>query len=147
VQSLSDVEKEVDSLTDLMGEPIDKNIKHIVIALRYAGFHTTASCEGHMDRGFPYPWVDIRYDDGKIRKIEKKRLKKLLQRFYRTRTSLHPLLLQNFADFRLQNVKWPRTARGRRKHVDIPSRHLLIDYRREMDNFADYLISTAKDKD
>ncbi len=108
---LSQIKKDVDSLTDKTGEPIDANIKHAVIALRYAGFNTTASCEGHQDHGFPYPWVEMQYDDTNLRKKEKKRLNSLLKDYYATRESVHPLILQAFADFRLQSVRWPRRAK------------------------------------
>lgn len=146
MQTLSDIEKEVDNLTDEVDEPVDANIKHAVIAMRYAGFRTTASCEGHLDHGFPYPWIDTQYVDGKIRRSEKKRLKRLLKQFYKYRKSSHQLLLQNFADYRLQSVKWPRSAKKRRAHTDVLDEDLLREYQKEMDDFADFLIDSIKRK-
>lgn len=139
---LAQIEKEVDNLTDTTGEPLDHNIKYAVIAFRYAGFNTTASCEGHLDHGFPYPWIEMRYDNFKLRRIDKKRLKTLIKDFYKARESAHPLILQDFADFRLQSVKWPRLAK-RIDDVDMADPILLIEYQKEMNDFADFLIHTA----
>ncbi len=50
----------VERITDRLGEEIDEGIKETVIALRALGFPTTQSCEGHTNRGLPYPWVDIK---------------------------------------------------------------------------------------
>lgn len=50
---------EVDHWTDALGYPIDKEIKEIVIALNLMGVKTIASCEGHLDWGYAYPWVDV----------------------------------------------------------------------------------------
>src|ERR1035437_6045436 len=50
---------EVDHLVDSLGKEIDPNIKDTVTALRALGFHTNASCEGHLDRGLKAPWVDV----------------------------------------------------------------------------------------
>lgn len=37
------------------------------------GFKTTGSCEGHIDRGLPYPWIDISHEieDVEFRKKSK----------------------------------------------------------------------------
>ncbi len=51
---------EVERITDRLGKVIDEGIKETVIALRAIGFPTSQSCEGHTDRGLPYPWVDIK---------------------------------------------------------------------------------------
>ena len=53
---------EVESIADALGLPIDEKIKPLVAALRMFGVRTTQSCEGHPDRGFPYPWVEIEAD-------------------------------------------------------------------------------------
>ncbi len=49
----------VDRAVDGLGTPIDDGIKEALIALKVNGFGTLASCEGHIDRGLPYPWVAI----------------------------------------------------------------------------------------
>lgn len=63
--SRSDIPQVVDGIRDRLGYPIDKKIKPLVIGLLSAGVGTFASCEGHAERGFCYPWVDmlVRYHD------------------------------------------------------------------------------------
>ncbi len=141
MKTLKDIKKEVDLLTDGLNKPVDKGIKPIVIALRYLGFNTTGSCEGHMNWGYPYPWVDIDSGDKRLNKKEKRRLSELLRQFYKHHESAHSLLLQDFAAFRLQNVRWPRTRKKRARHQDIPDAKLLKQYQNEMNSFADYLVS------
>jgi hypothetical protein len=51
--------QEVDCLADGLGYGIEPFIKRPVAILMTAGFSTVASCEGHTDRGLPYPWIDI----------------------------------------------------------------------------------------
>lgn len=142
--SLAEIERNVDILVDNTGEHIDKKIRHIVVALRFAGFNTAASCEGHLDHGFPYPWVDIAYDDKRLSRNEKKRLKKLLKQFYKNRHSRHRLLILPFADYRIQSVRWPRGLRKRKNHVDSTDGTLLSRYQDEMDGFADFLITITR---
>lgn len=54
-----DALKKLDSTVDGLGLGIDPGIKHAVAAFNARGFITTGSCEGHLDRGFPYPWIDF----------------------------------------------------------------------------------------
>lgn len=49
----------IEKVTDGIGKTIDAGIKETVIALKVNGFATIASCEGHLDHGLPFPWVDI----------------------------------------------------------------------------------------
>lgn len=53
------IEHEVDSLQDRLGKEVDPTLKPLVVALRALRFGTTTSCEGHLDHGNPYPWVDV----------------------------------------------------------------------------------------
>ena len=48
-------------VTDRLGKHIDKGIFDTVVALNILGFDTDMSCEGHLDHGLPYPWIDIRH--------------------------------------------------------------------------------------
>ena len=57
--------KSLDSITDRLGMPIDKPIRHLVAALNYSGFPTVASCAGHIERK-QIPWVRIGVDSGEI---------------------------------------------------------------------------------
>ncbi|MDI6734462.1 MAG: hypothetical protein QMD50_03190 [Patescibacteria group bacterium] len=53
------IEQSVENIKDKLGMGIDKNIKQTVVALKANGFGTTGSCEGHLDRALPYPWIDV----------------------------------------------------------------------------------------
>lgn len=53
------IEAEVEHKVDKRGMVIDNGIKRLVVSLKAHGFGTTGSCEGHLDRGFPYPWVEV----------------------------------------------------------------------------------------
>jgi hypothetical protein len=61
-KSLPQAKEQVNQLVDGLNKPIDEGIKRVVAALRLVGFHTTASCEGHMNWGLPYPWVQVNND-------------------------------------------------------------------------------------
>ena len=49
-------------VTDLLGMPIDKGIRELIVLLNYNNIGTTASCWGHKNWGNPYPWVHIHGD-------------------------------------------------------------------------------------
>jgi hypothetical protein len=49
-------------VTDLLGMPIDKGIRELIVLLNYNSIGTTASCWGHKNWGNPYPWVHIHRD-------------------------------------------------------------------------------------
>lgn len=65
--------KKVDSITDALGLQIDSNIKKTVIVLNLLGFTTSASCEGHLDQGLAYPWVDFETENQEIMELDSKR--------------------------------------------------------------------------
>lgn len=46
-------------LVDGMGCPIDEGVLQTVVALNLLGLRTSQSCEGHLDGGLPYPWLDF----------------------------------------------------------------------------------------
>ena len=46
-------------IADSRGCAIDGGIRETVIALNLLGLPTCQSCEGHLDYGLPYPWIDI----------------------------------------------------------------------------------------
>jgi hypothetical protein len=52
-------QKEIDEITDIVGHKIDEGIKETVIAFEMNGLPTHNSCEGHIDHGFPYPFVEV----------------------------------------------------------------------------------------
>lgn len=51
-------------VTDQLGKGIDEGILETVIALNVLGIETTASCEGHPERGTGAPWIDIEARSG-----------------------------------------------------------------------------------
>lgn len=51
-------------VVDKRGRPIDEGILETVVVLNLLGIHTCASCEGHLQRGFDAPWIDIQDPDG-----------------------------------------------------------------------------------
>jgi hypothetical protein len=71
--------KKVDSITDGLGLKIDAGIKKTVIVLNLLGFTTKASCEGHLDEGLAYPWVDFETENQEIIELNSK-LRSILQR-------------------------------------------------------------------
>ncbi len=59
MQQWTETSEKFSHVTDKLGEPIDKGIFDTVVALNILGFVTRQSCEGHLDHGLPYPWVDV----------------------------------------------------------------------------------------
>lgn len=57
--SLAELQEHFKYVGDGLGLGIDDGIMDTVIALTANGVPTVASCEGHADRGLPFPWVDI----------------------------------------------------------------------------------------
>jgi hypothetical protein len=56
---LSDLQEHFRCVGDGLGLGIDDGIVDTVIALTAHGIPTVASCEGHVDHGLAYPWVDV----------------------------------------------------------------------------------------
>lgn len=57
---------QVDTWVDGLGKGIDSEIKDTVIVLNLLGFKTDGSCEGHIDKGVPAPWVDFTVKDQEL---------------------------------------------------------------------------------
>lgn len=85
-------------VTDKLGKKIDTGILETVTALNMLGVCTKQSCEGHLEWGLPYPWIDIQPE------IEQKfLLHRLLLQFYTDRTmSFDSTLI--FHGYRLRSV-------------------------------------------
>jgi hypothetical protein len=49
----------IERVCDMRGFPIDANIRETVVALNLSGITTSASCEGHSDRGRGAPWITV----------------------------------------------------------------------------------------
>lgn len=58
-EAWENISKSMESVVDTLGKPIDEGIKEGVTALNANGFGTTGSCEGHVNRGIRYPYVDV----------------------------------------------------------------------------------------
>jgi hypothetical protein len=146
------IEKNSKNIGDKLGKGIDDKIFLPVVALRTYGFDTTASCEGHLNWGEPFPWIDIGVitRPPKAQKLERsirvnnlkeqKRLLKLLEEFYTqravniyTRLILAPVGI--FGGFQLTNqageiqATFPIKERKRN----------LADFQKEFKDFAIFL--------
>ena len=55
--------KMVEKMVDALDHPVDEKIRKLLAALITFGVRTTASCEGHMDQGHPYPWIHVVPED------------------------------------------------------------------------------------
>lgn len=49
----------VEQFTDRLGLGVDPGIFETVVALNLLRIETVQSCEGHLDRGSPYPWITM----------------------------------------------------------------------------------------
>lgn len=57
--------QQANEITDGLGMHVDEGIKKILVGLWSNELQTSGSCEGHKNRGLPFPWVDIETDDPK----------------------------------------------------------------------------------
>lgn len=149
--------EEAEHITDKLGKKIDQGIKETVIALRACGFPTQSSCEGHLDRALPYPWVEIHanmpdqpnwhqdddlYHDWAYENRElQKNLLNLLAKFYEaSKTPFVDRLIVNSDilsfDFRLQNLGGPIIRTDPSKQNQEQKLSL---YQKEMSDFARFL--------
>jgi hypothetical protein len=58
-QAWQEMVERVNQMGDRLGSPVDEKIKETVVVLNLLGSRTIASCEGHLDWGCCYPWIDI----------------------------------------------------------------------------------------
>ncbi|MBI5045847.1 MAG: hypothetical protein HZC14_02515 [Candidatus Niyogibacteria bacterium] len=56
---LEEIRQEVESIGDRLGKPIDGGIKEVVVMLEANELPTSGSCEGHVERGLPVPYVEV----------------------------------------------------------------------------------------
>ena len=54
-----EIEDEVENTADSQGEKVDKNIKEAVVSFQANELPTSGSCEGHLDKGYSYPWIEV----------------------------------------------------------------------------------------
>jgi hypothetical protein len=59
IERFNRIDEKSKTVTDLLGMPIDRGIRELIVLLNYNNIGTTASCWGHKNWGNPYPWVTI----------------------------------------------------------------------------------------
>jgi hypothetical protein len=65
--------KKFENTADALGLGIDKGVIEQVAVLDLLGYFTTASCEGHINSGLPYGWIDFGSEiDRRERELDKK---------------------------------------------------------------------------
>jgi len=57
--NIQNLKKELQNKTDSLGKKIDPGIFDTVLYLALHKFNTVSSCEGHLDRGLAFPWIDF----------------------------------------------------------------------------------------
>ena len=117
----------MEKITDGLGLPVDKGIKESVASLMAHDFPLDGSCEGHLDRGSPYPWIDVYLEIPKDKlalrgreRVEyvkemraehqpyQDRLQKLLDEFYQDHSSANRFVMEPrgiFGAFRIEPAK------------------------------------------
>lgn len=56
---LEEIRHEVENIGDRLGRPIDEGIKETVVMFKASELPTSDSCEGHIARGLPVPYVEV----------------------------------------------------------------------------------------
>ncbi len=59
MQAWQALQERFSRVVDRIGERIDLGIMDAVVSCNATGLYTTASCEGHLDHGLAYPWIDV----------------------------------------------------------------------------------------
>ena len=116
--------KEVNKIVDGLGKPIDPHIKKAVFTFRYLGLSTTSSCEGHLDWGLPYPWVEFNIDSS-LNKQARIKIEDWLSS-YNNNEYLYLWNMGIFSGFRLQTLP-------------ACNMHHLLLLREEMNKFIDHV--------
>ena len=68
ISGCEDIVKNIDRVVDGLGMTIDSKIKRLVLVLNKLKFETSASCEGYLDTGRPYPWIEFNVKDKNLDK-------------------------------------------------------------------------------
>ncbi|PIY74628.1 MAG: hypothetical protein COY85_02660, partial [Candidatus Portnoybacteria bacterium CG_4_10_14_0_8_um_filter_40_50] len=56
---LEEIRQEVENIGDRIGRPIDEGIRETVAMFKANELPTSDSCEGHVERGLPVPYVEV----------------------------------------------------------------------------------------
>lgn len=111
---------------------LDPRIEGVVVALNNAGVRTTQSCEGHLERALPYPWVRIIEQDCEA-------LQSQLRAFYQHRNVPYDQILM--IEHLLDDEYMLRSHGGisqESRALDHRAGRLKV-YQAEMQAFADFL--------
>ena len=141
-KSLADYYTEVDRTVDGLGMGIDEGIKELVVSLWALGIQTTGSCEGHKERGCPYPWLDIETPDPDQWQGNKDIQALWREANLKNRAPLERFLLEFYGANLPKIALFDRGIFGaaRLKTVDTSEDNkLLVAHQREMDAFARFL--------
>lgn len=117
------MEETVSHWTDALGKPIDPRIKDTVIVFNLLGYKTSQSCEGHLDYGLAFPWVDIDISNVEIRTLSDK-ITFCITQLERIDMDDTEALEQNFTNI---NQLWKELEIAIHKQVD-PLHQLLKKY-------------------
>ncbi len=154
---------EIDAITDRLGKRIDEGIKEVIIGLTLLNINTTASCEGHLDRGTFAPYIDIESPKAKVlaerhhsletedeersinKEIQKANLEELenfiplLDEFYADR---HSTFHQRLT-IRAMPWGWSRIQSGGTELQKVADKQLksdrLLEFQKEMEAFKVFL--------
>jgi hypothetical protein len=122
-------------VTDRLGCPIDAGIFDTVVALNILGVHTTMSCEGHLDHGLAYPWIDTPIDNYH-------KLSDLLTAFYSERITAFDRRIIIISGAERCRIQSQGSGGGFLNLVVIEDRpHKLSEYQSEMRAFTEFLKS------
>lgn len=154
---ITHVRAEVEQIADELGKPVDEAIKESVVAFLASGFSTTGSCEGHLDHGTPYPWVEVYASEPEgWKESEQKQqewreanqasraaMQSLLEEFYENRTSDAEtrLKMAGIGVFGAYRIQSPAELISH----ESPDEARLHRYREEMNNFARFLLRKKRE--
>lgn len=111
---------------------LDPRIETIVLALNDCGVRTTQSCEGHLERALPYPWV-------RIEEADCASLQRFLEAFYRQHHADygHMLMIEHLLDDEYMLRSHGAISQENRSNAERASK--LAEYQQEMLSFAVFL--------
>ncbi len=135
------VKSKVDRMADGLGRSVDEGIKSMVITLNILGFQTIQSCEGHLKRALPYPWVWItQCIVGGVSSSEK--MSQLLDSFSKLNPEHNLFMVPRGTrgDFKLQCNKDYSTEEVEKIPISL-RRRMLSSTREDMNAFCDFLES------
>jgi hypothetical protein len=58
----SRIKRKANKVTDANGCEIDSEIKELVVLLNCMGIKTVSSCQGHLEYGYRYHWIDFEFN-------------------------------------------------------------------------------------